>query len=132
MLLRATAADGRELVRGVDAGSGRADVLSAGLRWSATADEGAAEPDGHRRAGRRTTTVCLVVSNSFAPRPGTRAEPGMPVELTIDVVASRPPRPRRTWGAAGCCWLLLTLAGLLTGLVAGLLTRWWVATWREN
>ncbi|TDC28812.1 alpha-1-antitrypsin, partial [Micromonospora sp. KC213] len=28
--------------------------------------------------------------------------------------------------------VLLTLAGLLTGLLAGLLTRWWVATWREN
>ncbi|MFD0821980.1 VWA domain-containing protein, partial [Micromonospora zhanjiangensis] len=42
VLLRATAADGRELVRGTDAGSGRTDVLSSGLRWS-PAD--AAEPD---------------------------------------------------------------------------------------
>ena len=50
------------------------------------------------------TTVCLVVSNSFAPRPGTAATPGMPVELTIDVVAAAPgtgrPGPRPGLGAA--------------------------------
>ncbi|MCO1595247.1 VWA domain-containing protein [Micromonospora sp. RHAY321] len=132
VLLRATAADGRELVRGADAGSGRADVLSAGLRWSASADdEDATEAEATPTAA-EPTTVCLVVSNSFAPRPGTAATPGMPVELTIDVVAAAPAPDGPDLGRGWVLLALLTVAGLLTGLLAGLLTRWWVATWREN
>ncbi|MCI4064156.1 VWA domain-containing protein [Micromonospora sp. R77] len=130
VLLRAVAPDGRELVRGVDAGSGRTDVVSAGLRWSA-AEESATptpEPSGTQAA----QTVCLVVSNAFAPRPGTGTSPGMPVELTVDVVAASPAPDGPDLGRGWALLLLLTLAGLLTGLVAGLLTRWWVATWREN
>ncbi|MDG4779088.1 VWA domain-containing protein [Micromonospora sp. WMMD961] len=133
VLLRATAADGRELVRGADAGSGRADVLSAGLRWSATADdEDAAETTESSAPVVEPTTVCLVVSNSFAPRPGTAATPGMPVELTIDVVAAAPAPDGPDLGRGWVLLALLTVAGLITGLLAGLLTRWWVATWREN
>ncbi|MFD2766838.1 VWA domain-containing protein [Micromonospora eburnea] len=129
VLLRATAADGRELVRGVDAGSGRTDVVSAGLRWSAAEeDTPTPSPTGTVTA----QTVCLVVSNSFAPRPGTEATPGMPVELTVDVVAASPAPDGPDLGRGWTLLLLLTLAGLVTGLVAGLLTRWWVATWREN
>ncbi|RAO06793.1 hypothetical protein LAH08_00055 [Micromonospora noduli] len=133
VLLRATAADGRELVRGADAGSGRADVLSAGLRWSASADdEDAAETEQSSAPVIEPTTVCLVVSNSFAPRPGTAATPGMPVELTIDVVAAAPAPDGPDLGRGWVLLALLTVAGLITGLLAGLLTRWWVATWREN
>lgn len=129
VLLRATAPDGRELVRGVDAGSGRTDVVSAGLRWSAAEEASPAPaPSGIQPA----RTVCLVVSNSFAPRPGTQATPGMPVELTVDVVAASPAPDGPDLGRGWALLLLLTLAGLVTGLVAGLLTRWWVATWREN
>ncbi|SBT51634.1 Ca-activated chloride channel family protein [Micromonospora auratinigra] len=128
VLLRATAPDGRELVRGVDAGSGRTDVISAGLRWSGTADEPEPTPSGPATA----QTVCLVVSNAFAPRPGTRATPGMPLELTVDVVGASPAPDGPDLGRGWALLLLLTLAGLVTGLVAGLLTRWWVATWREN
>ncbi|MEV0809122.1 VWA domain-containing protein [Micromonospora sp. NPDC050200] len=131
VLLRATATDGRELVRGVDAGSGRTDVVSAGLRWSATEDGATPTPEASA-APVPATTVCLVVSNSFAPRPGTQAAPGMPVELTVDVVASSPAPAAPDLGRGWVLLALLTLAGLLTGLVAGLLTRWWVATWREN
>ncbi|WP_117673280.1 VWA domain-containing protein [Micromonospora sp. MW-13] len=138
VLLRATAPDGRELVRGVDAGSGRTDVVSAGLRWSAAADTDADADEGETPspapgdADAAPTTVCLVVSNAFAPRPGTRATPGMPIELTVDVVASSPAPGGPDLGRGWVLLVLLTLAGLLTGLVAGLLTRWWVATWREN
>ncbi|MGW5671335.1 VWA domain-containing protein [Micromonospora sp. NPDC003776] len=128
VLLRATAPDGRELVRGVDAGSGRTDVISAGLRWSAAEDSPEPTPGGSVVA----QTVCLVVSNAFAPRPGTEATPGMPLELTVDVVAGSPAPDGPDLGRGWALLLLLTLAGLLTGLVAGLLTRWWVATWREN
>ncbi|MEU5527450.1 VWA domain-containing protein [Micromonospora chersina] len=129
VLLRATAPDGRELVRGVDAGSGRTDVVSAGLRWSAAEEASPAPtPSGVQPA----RTVCLVVSNSFAPRPGTQVTPGMPVELTVDVVAASPAPDGPDLGRGWALLLLLTLAGLVTGLIAGLLTRWWVATWREN
>nr|WP_204341867.1 VWA domain-containing protein [Micromonospora terminaliae] len=129
VLLRATAPDGRELVRGVDAGSGRTDVVSAGLRWSAAEEESPEPTPSGMRAAR---TVCLVVSNSFAPRAGTQAAPGMPVELTVDVVGASPAPDGPDLGRGWALLLLLTLAGLVTGLVAGLLTRWWVATWREN
>ncbi|WP_433531369.1 VWA domain-containing protein [Micromonospora sp. CA-263727] len=137
VLLRATAADGRELVRGVDAGSGRTDVISAGLRWSASedVDEAAAEEAEATPQATPTpeiTTVCLVVSNMFSPQAGTAKNPGMPVELTVDVVAASPAPDGPDLGRGWVLLLLLTLAGLLTGLVTGLLTRWWVATWREN
>ncbi|GIJ77248.1 Ca-activated chloride channel family protein [Micromonospora phaseoli] len=137
VLLRATAADGRELVRGVDAGSGRTDVVSAGLRWSATEDSDDAErdedatPTPTASSTSAVTTVCLVVSNMFSPAAGTAADPGMPVELTVDVVAASPAPDGPDLGRGWVLLLLLTLAGLLTGLVTGLLTRWWVATWRN-
>ncbi|MEO3775446.1 VWA domain-containing protein [Micromonospora sp. B11E3] len=143
VLLRATAPDGRELVRGVDAGSGRTDVVSAGLRWSAAADRDDEDDDSGDddretpspaagAADAAPTIVCLVVSNAFAPRPGTQVTPGMPIELTVDVVASSPAPAGPDLGRGWVLLLLLVLAGLVTGLVAGLLTRWWVATWREN
>ncbi|MBB5111473.1 VWA domain-containing protein [Micromonospora echinospora] len=134
VLLRATAPDGRELVRGVDAGSGRTDVISAGLRWSAAEeeDDDGPSPEPSPGAEQAVRTVCLVVSNSFAARPGTQAQPGMPVELTVDVVAASPAPDGPDLGRGWVLLLLLTLAGLLTGLVAGLLTRWWVHTWRVN
>ncbi|MFB9848950.1 VWA domain-containing protein [Micromonospora andamanensis] len=134
VLLRATAADGRELVRGVDAGSGRTDVISTGLRWSAGDDaERDEDTDATPTAGAPPagTTVCLVVSNMFSPRAGTAADPGMPVELTVDVVAASSAPDGPDLGRGWVLLLLLTLAGLLAGLVTGLLTRWWVATWRN-
>ncbi|BCJ58696.1 alpha-1-antitrypsin [Micromonospora endophytica] len=134
VLLRATAADGRELVRGVDAGSGRIDVVSAGLRWSAGADDEGDEGDmaSATPTPPTVTTVCLVVSNMFAPQSGTAKNPGMPVELTVDVVAASPTPDGPDLGRGWVLLLLLTVAGLLTGLIAGWLTRWWVATWRDN
>ncbi|WP_174530115.1 VWA domain-containing protein [Micromonospora maritima] len=132
VLLRATAPDGRELVRGVDAGSGRTDVVSAGLRWSAAEEQDAASPEPTPDGTSAARTVCLVVSNSFAARAGTRAEPGMPVELTVDVVDASPAPDGPDLGRGWVLLLLLTVAGLATGLLVGLLTRWWVATWREN
>ncbi|MEV2236948.1 VWA domain-containing protein [Micromonospora sp. NPDC049891] len=134
VLLRATAADGRELVRGVDAGSGRTDVISTGLRWSAGDDaerDEEADPTPAASASPAVTSVCLVVSNMFSPRAGTAGDPGMPVELTVDVVAASSAPDGPDLGRGWVLLLLLTLAGLLTGLVTGLLTRWWVATWRN-
>jgi Ca-activated chloride channel family protein len=123
VLLKAATAGGRELVRGVDAGSGRADVLSTGLRWSGIADTSEISDP--------INDVCLIVSNSFASKTAAGA-PGMPLELSIDLVdASQAPDAP----GLGRGWLLLfvlAIAGLVAGVLAGWLTRWWVATWREN
>ncbi|WBB77579.1 VWA domain-containing protein [Micromonospora sp. WMMD882] len=138
VLLRATATDGRELVRGSDAGSGRTDVLSAGLRWSATGDDGDAADHGDDPPasgapdGDRPETVCLVVSNAFAPAGGARTTPGMPVELTVDVVDASPTPDGPDLGRGWVLLLLLTAAGLVAGLLAGVLSRWWIATWGEK
>lgn len=130
VLLKATHLDGRELVRGVDAGSGRADVLSTGLRWSG--DEDAEEPESEQAGETAVNTeVCLIVSNSFASATAA-GPPGMPLELSIGLVdASQAPDAP----GLGRGWLLLfvlAIAGLIAGVLAGWLTRWWVATWREN
>ncbi|HET6478704.1 MAG TPA: VWA domain-containing protein [Actinoplanes sp.] len=117
VLLKAATTNGRELVRGLDAASGRADVISAGLRWSAGAEEQA--------------VVCLIVSNSFASATSATA-PGMPLELNIDTVAASTAPDAPGLGRGWLLLLVLVLAGLIAGVLAGWLTRWWVATWREN
>jgi Ca-activated chloride channel family protein len=114
VLLKAATDDGRELVRGLDAGSGRSDVVSAGLRW--TAEDG--------------RPVCLIVSNSFAGP--AEAGPGMPIELSVDTVKASLAPEAPGLGRGWLLLLVLVVAGLLAGVLAGWLTRWWVATWREN
>jgi Ca-activated chloride channel family protein len=139
VLLTAATAGGRELVRGTDAGSGRADVVSAGLRWSAGDEDagatGTQESDdpatGTQESEDRAAEVCVIVSNSFASATAAGA-PGMPLELSIDLVpASHTPDAP----GLGRGWLLLfvlAVAGLIAGVLAGWLTRWWVAKWGEN
>ncbi|MFJ4676435.1 MULTISPECIES: VWA domain-containing protein [unclassified Kitasatospora] len=137
VLLRATDSGGQELVRGSDAGSGRTDVASTGVRWSATGDGSAsasASPSKGAGAGSDVRTVCLVVSNSFAAQAGVQADPGLPLELTVDVAAASPAPDGPAMGL-GRGWILLgvlTLAGLLAGLIFGWLARWRIAVWREN
>jgi Ca-activated chloride channel family protein len=115
VLLKAATNDGRELVRGLDAGSGRSDVVSAGLRWTAE-DAG---------------SVCLIVSNSFASAADSAA-PGMPIELCVDTVAASHAPDAPGLGRGWLLLLVLVVAGLIAGVLAGWLTRWWVAAWREN
>ncbi|WP_282202360.1 VWA domain-containing protein [Kitasatospora fiedleri] len=137
VLLQATDSGGQELVRGSDAGSGRTDVASTGVRWSATGDGSAsasASPSKGAGAGSDVRTVCLVVSNSFAAQAGVQADPGLPLELTVDVAAASPAPDGPAMGL-GRGWVLLgvlTLAGLLAGLIFGWLARWRIAVWREN
>ncbi|MEV7020586.1 VWA domain-containing protein [Kitasatospora sp. NPDC093558] len=135
VLLQATSATGQELVRGTDADNGRNDVISTGLRWSTNDSKGyvITKPTASP-SEQPPTTVCLVVSNSLAPQPGVQADPGLPLELTVDL-ASASPAPEGAAMGLGRGWILLltlTGAGLLTGLVAGWIARWRIAVWREN
>ncbi|KJS55704.1 VWA domain-containing protein [Streptomyces rubellomurinus] len=139
VLLQATSATGQELVRGTDAGSSRTDVVSTGLRWSTDDSKGyvTASPTTSSKdkdKEKPDTTVCLVVSNSASPQSGVQADPGMPVELTVDLTAASP-APEGAAMGLGRGWILLltlTLAGLLFGLVFGWIARWRIAVWREN
>lgn len=132
VLLRATAADGRELVRGTDAGSGRTDVLSTGLRWSASAADIKVSPSASASDPTDATDVCLVISNSFSSSTQASSDPGIPFELTVDVVAASPTPDAPGLGKGWLLLLTLTVTGLLAGVLSGWLTRWWVATWGTN
>jgi Ca-activated chloride channel family protein len=138
VLLKAATTNGRELVRGLDAASGRADVISSGLRWSAPASGSSASGSSGSDAAAsdgdtvvEATDVCLIVSNSFASATSAGA-PGMPLELSIDTVPASTAPDAPGLGRGWLLLLVLAAAGLIAGVLAGWLTRWWVATWREN
>ncbi|MFC7527371.1 VWA domain-containing protein [Actinoplanes sp. GCM10030250] len=135
VLLKAAALDGRELVRGVDAGSGRADVLSTGLRWSASSfpfsSNDSSSDSSSSSSASTPADVCLIVSNSFASATAAGA-PGMPVELTIGLTDASDTPDAPGLGRGWLLLLVLAAAGLLAGVLTGWLTRWWVAKWREN
>ncbi|MFB7330243.1 VWA domain-containing protein [Streptomyces adustus] len=126
VLLRAVTVHSREIVRGEAAGNGRTDVVSTGLRYpKAESDEENAPAE----------TVCLQVTNSFSAAAGVKATPGMPLELTVDVVDG-PSRASdvASFGLGRGWWLLgaLILAGFIAGVLWGWLSRWRVAVWRTN
>ncbi|GEC03562.1 hypothetical protein SSP24_12170 [Streptomyces spinoverrucosus] len=129
VLLRAVTVKGREIVRGEAAGNGRTDVISTGLRHpkaerdDVDADKPAAE------------TVCLQVTHSFSAAAGVKTTPGLPLELTIDVVdGPSPSSDVAAFGLGRGWWLLgaLVLTGFVAGLLWGWLSRWRVAVWRTN
>ncbi|MGW7239353.1 VWA domain-containing protein [Streptomyces sp. NPDC054804] len=127
VLLRAVTAQGREIVRGEGSGTGRTDVISTGLRY----------PKAESDDDEDTTpeTVCLQVTNSFSAASGVKTSPGLPVELTVDVVDG-PSKASdvASFGLGRGWWLLgaLVLTGFLPGLLWGWVSRWRVAVWRTN
>lgn len=126
VLLRAVTVHGREIVRGEAAGTGRTDAISTGLRYPRPRSDDDNAP---------AETVCLQVSHSFSAAAGVRTTPGLPLELTVDVLDG--PSGHHDVAAFGLgrgWWLLgaLVLAGFLAGLLWGWLSRWRVAVWRTN
>ncbi|MER5525820.1 VWA domain-containing protein [Streptomyces sp. NPDC002677] len=127
VLLRAVTVHGREIVRGEASGTGRTDVISTGLRY----------PKAESDDDEDTTpeTVCLQVTNSFSATSGVKTSPGLPVELTVDVVDG-PSKASdvASFGLGRGWWLLgaLVLTGFLAGLLWGWVSRWRVAVWRTN
>ncbi|MFF3397677.1 VWA domain-containing protein [Streptomyces sp. NPDC002659] len=129
VLLRAVTVHGREIVRGSEAGDGRTDVISTGLRYPKAELE---DSDGVKPAAE---TVCLQVSNSFSAPASVKTDPGLPVELTVDVVdAPDEASDVAAFGLGRGWWLLavLVLTGLVAGLLWGWISRWRVAVWRTN
>ncbi len=129
-LLRAVTVHGREIVRGEAAGNGRTDVLSTGLRYPKPERDD--DSDGDKPAAE---IVCLQVTNSFAPASGVKTTPGLPLELTVDVVdGPSNASDVASFGLGRGWWLLgaLILTGFLAGLVWGWLSRWRLAVWRTN
>ncbi|MCL6298072.1 VWA domain-containing protein [Streptomyces kronopolitis] len=130
VLLRASTVHGREIVRGAEAGDGRTDVISSGLRYPKPPSE-AADDDGTPAA----ETVCLQVSNSFSAPASVKTDPGLPVELTVDLVDGPSDASDAAFlGLGHGWWLLITLAlsGLVAGLLWGWISRWRVTVWRTN
>ena len=118
VLLRGVTLHGREIVRDDEGGSGRTDAVSAGIRY----------PKPSADSDTPSETVCLQVGNSFSAPASVKVTPGLPVELSIDLVSS-PDQPSDVafYGLGRGWWLLGLLA--LTGGLAGLLTGW-VSRWR--
>ena len=126
VLLRAVTVHGREIVRGEGTGNGRTDVISTGLRYpKAESDDDNAPAE----------TVCLQVTNSFWAPSGVKTTPGLPLELTVDVVdAPSNSSDVASFGLGRGWWLLgaLVLTGFIAGLLWGWLSRWRLAVWRTN
>ncbi|MFF4250750.1 VWA domain-containing protein [Streptomyces sp. NPDC001663] len=128
-LLRAVTVHGREIVRGEAAGNGRTDVASTGLRYAKPERD---DDDSDKPA---PETVCLQVTNSFSASSGVKTTPGLPLELTVDVVdGPSHSSDVASFGLGRGWWLLgaLVLVGFLAGLLWGWVSRWRIAVWRTN
>ncbi|WP_327421075.1 VWA domain-containing protein [Streptomyces sp. NBC_01527] len=133
VLLRAVTVHGREIVRGSESGTGRTDAISSGLRYPKPEQDDMDSTDGEDKPA--AETVCLQLSNSFSAPASVKTSPGMPVELTVDVVdAPDDAADAAAFGLGRGWWLLgaLVLTGLIAGLLLGWISRWRIAVWRTN
>ncbi|MFF0075817.1 VWA domain-containing protein [Streptomyces sp. NPDC005494] len=133
VLLRAVTTHGREIVRGAESGTGRTDAVSTGLRYPKPEQEDADVSDEDLKPA--AEAVCLQLSNSFSAPPSVKTTPGMPVELTIDLVEGPDDASDvAAFGLGRGWWLLgvMVLTGLIAGLLFGWISRWRVAVWRTN
>ncbi|MET8515983.1 VWA domain-containing protein [Streptomyces sp. NPDC005077] len=133
VLLRAVTVHGREIVRGSESGTGRTDAISSGLRYPKPEQDDTDRADGEDKPA--AETVCLQLSNSFSAPASVKTSPGMPVELTVDVVdAPDDAADAAAFGLGRGWWLLgvLVLTGLIAGLLLGWISRWRIAVWRTN
>ncbi|MEV6010543.1 VWA domain-containing protein [Streptomyces sp. NPDC051976] len=125
VLLRGVTVHGREIVRDTEGGTGRTDVVSAGIRYPKPSADDGTPPE----------TVCLQVGNSFSAAPSVKTSPGLPVELSIDLVDS-PDQPSDVafFGLGRGWWLLgvLTVTGAVAGLLSGWISRWRLTTGRTR
>ncbi|UUU29864.1 VWA domain-containing protein [Streptomyces sp. CA-210063] len=131
VLLRAVTLKNREIVRGEAAGNGRTDVVSTGLRYPKAEAENAEDSADEDV----TETVCLQVTNSYSPASGVKTTPGLPLEITVDVVDGPDQASDvASFGLGRGWWLLgvLVLVGFLAGVLWGWLSRWRLAVWRTN
>ncbi|MET9498653.1 VWA domain-containing protein [Streptomyces sp. NPDC006552] len=131
VLLRAVTTHGREIVRGQEAGDGRTDVISTGLRYPKSEDDGSDDDSDEAQP----ETVCLQVSNSYSAPASVKTTPGLPVELTVDVVDGPDAASDvAAFGLGHGWWLLaaLVVVGFLAGVLWGWISRWRVAVWRTN
>ncbi|MFD8571876.1 VWA domain-containing protein [Streptomyces sp. NPDC057694] len=129
VLLRAVTTHGREIVRGQESGDGRTDAISTGLRYPKP------EADGDDDAEASAETVCLQVSNSYSAPASVKTSPGLPVELTVDLVDGPDQASDvAAFGLGNGWWLLIALVvvGFLAGVIWGWLSRWRLAVWRTN
>ncbi|MFF6906677.1 VWA domain-containing protein [Streptomyces sp. NPDC012389] len=131
VLLRAVTEAGREIVRGSESGTGRTDVISSGLRYPKAGIE-----DGDNGSGKPAAeAVCLQLSHAFSAPASVKRTPGLPVELTVDLVDGPDQASDvAAFGLGRGWWLLgvLVLTGLVAGLLTGWITRWRIAVWRTN
>ncbi|MBO1331295.1 VWA domain-containing protein [Streptomyces sp. VRA16 Mangrove soil] len=126
VLLRAVTTHGREIVRGQESGDGRTDAISTGLRYP--------KPEQSDDEA-QTETVCLQVSHSYSAPASVKTTPGLPVELTVDLVDGPDQASDvAAFGLGHGWWLLaaLVVLGFLAGVIWGWLSRWRVAVWRTN
>jgi Ca-activated chloride channel family protein len=126
VLLRAVTVHGREMVRGEAAGHGRTDVVSTGLRLPKTESDEEEAP---------AEVVCLEVTHSFSPAAGVKTSPGLPVELTVDVVdGPSEASDVAAFGLGRGWWLVgaLVVTGSLAGLLWGWFSRLRITVWRTN
>ncbi|MDX3427570.1 VWA domain-containing protein [Streptomyces sp. ME01-18a] len=130
VLLRAMTTHGREIVRGAESGTGRTDAVSTGLRYPKPEQD-----DTDSDVKPAAESVCLQLSNSFSAPASVKTTPGMPVELTIDVVDAPDDAADVAAFGLGRGWWplgLMVLTGLIAGLLFGWISRWRVAVWRTN